>query len=48
MPYWPSRLVFDGMSSCGTETPIMVYWSAVFSLIALSSSGVKVLVACRS
>ena len=44
MPYFAVPLVFDGISSCGTETPIMVYWSGVFSLIALSSSGVKVLV----
>src|SRR3954454_12961124 len=45
MPYFAVPLTLDGMSSCGTETPIMVYWSGVFSLIALSSSGVKVLVA---
>ena len=25
MPYFAVPLVFDGMSSCGTETPIMVY-----------------------
>src|SRR3954447_12849354 len=45
MPYFAVPLTLDGMSSCGTETPIMVYWSGVFSLIAFSSSGVKVLVA---
>src|SRR5258707_4137973 len=45
MPYLADPLTFDGISSCGTETPIMVYWSDVLSLIALSSSGVKVLVA---
>src|SRR5271169_4532037 len=45
MPYLADPLVFEGISSCGTETPIMVYWSGVLSLIALSSSGVKVLVA---
>src|SRR6266568_582576 len=45
MPYLAVPLVFDGISSCGTETPILVYWSGVLSLIALSSSGVKVLVA---
>src|SRR4051795_5587586 len=44
MPYLAVPLVFGGISSCGTETPTMVYWSGVFSLIALSSSGVKVLV----
>src|SRR5664279_1990851 len=44
MPYLADPLVFEGMSSCGTETPIMVYLSGVFSLIAFSSSGVKVLV----
>ncbi len=25
MPYLAVPLVFDGMSSCGTDTPIMVY-----------------------
>ncbi len=45
MPYLAVPLVFDGISSCGTETPILVYWSGVLSLIALRSSGVKVLVA---
>ena len=45
MPYLAVPLVLEGMSSCGTDTPIMVYWSGVFSLIAFSSSGVKVLVA---
>ena len=45
MPYLAVPLVLEGISSCGTETPIMVYWSGVLSLIALSSSGVKVLVA---
>src|SRR3984885_2732570 len=45
MPYLAVPLVFEGISSCGTETPIMVYWSGDLSLIALSSSGVKVLVA---
>src|SRR3979490_1810740 len=45
MPYLAVPLVFDGISSCGTETPILVYWSGLFSWIALSSSGVKVLVA---
>src|SRR6185369_128142 len=44
MPYLADPLLLGGISSCGTETPIMVYWSGVFSLIALSSSGVKVLV----
>src|SRR3954449_5292966 len=44
MPYLAEPLVLDGMSSCGTETPIMVYWSGVLSCTALSSSGVKVLV----
>src|ERR1051325_4252201 len=44
MPYLAVPLVFGGISSCGTETPIMVYWSGVFSLIAFSSAGVKVLV----
>src|SRR3954452_14044259 len=44
VPYLAVPLVFGGLSSCGTETPTMVYWSGVFSLIALSSSGVKVLV----
>src|SRR5438445_186798 len=45
MPYLADPLVLEGMSSWGTETPIMVYWSGDFSLIALSSSGVKVFVA---
>src|SRR3954447_22859303 len=45
MPYLAEPLVLDGISSCGTETPIMVYWSGVLSCTALSSSGVKVLVA---
>src|SRR3954449_3431607 len=44
MPYLAEPLVLDGISSCGTETPIMVYWSGVLSCTALSSSGVKVLV----
>src|SRR3569833_1026683 len=44
MPYLAVPLIFGGISSCGTETPTIVYWSGVFSLIALSSSGVKVLV----
>src|SRR6266478_613490 len=45
MPYFAVPLVLDGMSICGTDTPITLYWSGVFSVIALSSSGVKVLVA---
>ena len=44
MPYLVVPFVLPGMSSCGTETPIMVYWSGVFSLIALRSSAEKVLV----
>ncbi len=44
MPYFAAPLTFGGISSCGTETPTIVYWSGVLSLIALSSSGVKVLV----
>src|SRR3954452_7866906 len=44
MPYLADPLIFGGISSCGTETPTIVYWSGVFSLIVLSSSGVKVLV----
>src|ERR1700687_4674696 len=45
MPYLAVPLVLEGISSCGTDTPVMVYWSDVFSLIAFSSSGVKVFVA---
>src|SRR6266581_4273100 len=45
MPYFAVPLVLAGMSSCGTDMPIRAYWSGVFSVIALSSSGVKVLVA---
>ncbi len=45
MPYLQVPLVFDGMSSCGSEWPILVYWSGVFSVIALSSSGDQALFA---
>ncbi len=44
MPYLAVPLVLGGMSSCGTDTPTLVYWSGVLSVIALRSSGVKVLV----
>ena len=39
------RASSPGMSSCGRDWPIIVYWSGVLSTIALSSSGVKVFVA---
>ena len=45
MPYLQVPLVFEGMSSCGNEWPILVYWSGVLSLMALSSSAVHTLLA---
>ena len=45
MPYLAVPFVFAGMSSCGSDCPIFVYWSVVFSLIALSSSADQALLA---
>ena len=42
---WRCRWSWREYRAAAQDTPIMVYWSGVFSLIALSSSGVKVLVA---
>ena len=45
MPYLHVPFVFDGMSSCGSDWPTFVRWLGVFSVMALSSSGVQVLFA---